>query len=160
MEQLTAKDVMTSNVVTIRDDAPLSELVSLLSEHVITGAPVVDSSGKLVGVVSATDVAREGARRRSGVRREVPPDFYMGSAEFQGEDMRAYLVEEESDQLVRDIMTSMIFSVPQNASVAEMADTMIGGRVHRLIVTDGSRVVGIVTTLDILRGLRNSLRGI
>ena len=51
-------------------------------------------------------------------------------------------------------------TVPQNAPLAELAHKMIGGRVHRLIVTEGNRVVGIVTTLDILRSLRDSRQGI
>ena len=49
--ELTARDVMTRNIITVRDDAPLSELVAILSEHMITGVPVVDENGKLVGVV-------------------------------------------------------------------------------------------------------------
>lgn len=155
VDQLTAKDVMTGKVITIQDDAPLSELASILSEHMITGVPVVDASGSLVGVVSATDVARNSVKRTSSVRREVPPDFYIGGEELYGEEIHSYLVEEENDQAVCDIMTPVIFSVSENASFAEMADTMIGGRVHRLIVTDGKRVVGIVTTLDLLMGLRN-----
>jgi CBS domain-containing protein len=155
VDQLTAKDVMTRNVITIQDDAPLSELVSLLSEHMITGVPVVDASGLLVGVVSATDVARSSARRTSNVRREVPPEFYVGGEDLYGDELHSYVVEEENDQLVRDFMTPVIFSVSEEASFAEMADTMIGGRVHRLIVSDGTSVVGIVTTLDLLKGVRN-----
>jgi len=45
---------MTRNIITVRDDAPLSELVATLSEHMMTGAPVVDENGKLVGVVPTT----------------------------------------------------------------------------------------------------------
>jgi CBS domain-containing protein len=52
-------------------------------------------------------------------------------------------------------MTPVIFSVSENARFQEMADTMVGGRIHRLIVTDGDSVIGIVTTLDLLRGLRD-----
>ena len=55
-------------------------------------------------------------------------------------------------------MTPMVFSVSVNASLAEMADIMIGGRVHRLIVTEGNEVVGIVTTLDMLKTLREQAR--
>jgi CBS domain-containing protein len=155
LDQLTARDVMTRKVITIQEDAPLSELVSLLSAYMITGVPVVNASGSLVGVVSATDVARNSAQRSSIVRRDVPPDFYVGGGELYGDDIRPYLVVEENDLLVRDIMTPVIFSVSENASFAEMADTMIGGRVHRLIVSDGKGVVGIVTTLDLLKGVRD-----
>ena len=148
--ELIARDVMTRNVITVRDDATLSELVATLTEHMITGAPVVDENGKLVGVVSTTDIALHSAKRTSNIRRDRPPDFYLIEDEF-----RSFSIEEDAGQFVRDIMTPVIFSVSQNARFVEMADTMVGGRVHRLIVTDGDRVVGIVTTLDLLRGLRD-----
>ena len=141
---------MTRNIITVRDDASLSELVATLTEHMITGAPVVDENEKLVGVVSTTDVALHSTKRTSSVRRDRPPDFYLIEDEF-----RSFSIEEDSGQVVRDIMTPVIFSVSENARFVEMADTMVGGRVHRLIVTDGDRVIGIVTTLDLLRGMRD-----
>ncbi len=145
---------MTRNVITVSDDASLSELVDVLTDNMITGAPVVDENGKLVGVVSATDVARISTRRSASIRRDAPPDFYLHGWEAIEDDVHSFSVEEESEQVVRDIMTPVIFSVPENATFAEMADTMVGGRVHRLIVTTDGQVVGIVTTLDLLRGLR------
>jgi len=152
--ELTAKDVMTRDVITIQEDASLSELVGVLTDRMITGAPVVDGNGKLVGVVSTTDVARSTSRRSTNIRRDKPPDFYLHGWEPIEDEVRSFSVEEESDQMVRDIMTPVIFSVSENATFAEMADTMVGGRVHRLIVTNEGQVVGIVTTLDLLRGLR------
>ena len=146
---------MTSNVITVGDDATLSELVATLSEHMITGAPVVDENGKLVGVVSTTDIALHSTKRTSNIRRDRPPDFYLRGWELIEDEFRSFSIEEDAGQVVRDIMTPVIFSVSENATFAEMADTMVGGRVHRLIVTDGDRVVGIVTTLDLLRGLRD-----
>jgi CBS domain-containing protein len=146
---------MTRNVITVRDDATLSELVGTLTEHMITGAPVVDERGKLVGVVSTTDVALH-TKRTSHVRRDRPPDFYL-RGDMVEDELRSFSIEEDAGELVRDIMTPVIFSVSENARFAEMADTMVGGRVHRLIVTDGDRVAGIVTTLDLLRGMRDRL---
>jgi CBS domain-containing protein len=150
--ELTAKDVMTKRVLTIQGDALVSELVSLLSENMITGAPVVDSDGKIVGVVSTTDVARQSAKR--SFKREHTPDFYLHGWELIEDDIHSFSVEEESDEKVQDIMTPVIFSVSENATISEMADTMVGGRIHRLIVTAGDAVVGIVTTLDLLKAFR------
>lgn len=137
-------------MITVRDDATLSELVATLTAHMITGAPVVNENGKLVGVVSTTDIALRSTKRTSNIRRDRPPDFYLIEDEFS-----SFSIEEDAGQFVRDIMTPVIFSVSQNARFVEMADTMVGGRVHRLLVTDGDRMVGIVTTLDLLRGLRD-----
>ena len=89
------------------------------------------------------------------MRRDRPPDFYLRGWETSEDELRSFSIEEDSGEVVSDIMTPVIFSVSENARFQEMADTMVGGRVHRLIVTDGDSVIGIVTTLDLLRGLRD-----
>jgi CBS domain-containing protein len=66
------------------------------------------------------------------------------------EDLRALHVE-EGDVLVRDIMTPAVYSVREDASVEAMARTMVSGRIHRLFVTRQRRIVGIVTSLDLLK---------
>jgi CBS domain-containing protein len=152
--ELTAKDVMTRNVITVRDDATLSELVATLTEHMITGAPVVDENEKLVGVVSATDIALHTTKRTSNIRKDRPPDFYLRGWELIEDEFRSFSIEEDAGQVVRDIMTPVIFPVRRTPGSWRWR-TMVGGRVHRLIVMDGDRVIGIVTTLDLLRGMRD-----
>jgi CBS domain-containing protein len=56
---------------------------------------------------------------------------------------------------VKDIMTPMLFKVDENTTIQEVADAMIGGRVHRLLVTHGGKVIGIVTTMDMLKVIRD-----
>lgn len=157
MSGLTARDIMTRNVIRVYDDWTLSELAATFNEHMITGAPVIDEGQQLVGVVSTTDLARHGNNHT--VRETVPHDFYIRAWEQVSDDARGFYVEEDSGLKVRDIMTPMIFSVSIDASLLEMADTMVGGRVHRLIVTDGKEVVGIVTTLDMIKAFRDETRG-
>jgi predicted transcriptional regulator len=152
MSALTAKDIMTQDVIRVQDDWSLSELAAVFTDRMITGAPVVDDTGRLIGVVSTTDLARQGNHR--SVRETVPHDFYLRGWEQLSEDTRGFQVEEDSELKVRDIMTPMIFSVELDSSLEEMADTMIGGRVHRLIVTNGDEVSGIVTSLDMLKAFR------
>ena len=156
MNGLTAKDIMTEEVIRVHDDWTLTELAAAFTDHMISGAPVVDDTKKLVGVVSTTDLARQGTNR--AMRETVPHDFYVRAWDVVSDDPRGFSVEEESELKVRDIMTPMIFSVSVDSSLEEMADTMIGGRVHRLIVTNGDEVVGIVTTLDMLKALREQSR--
>jgi CBS-domain-containing membrane protein len=156
MSGLTAKDIMTRDVIRVHQDWSLTELAAAFTDHMITGAPVVDDTKRLVGVVSTTDLARQGNNR--SVRATVPPDFYVRGWDLVGDDARGFSVDEDSELRVRDIMTPMIFSVSLDASLEEMADTMIGGRVHRLIVTNGDEVMGIVTTLDMLKALREQRR--
>lgn len=157
MSERTARDIMTPDVIRVHDDWTLSELAATFTEHMITGAPVIDHARRLVGVVSTTDLARH--RTIRAVRDMVPHDFYVRGWERLSDDAHGFFVEEDSEVKVRDIMTPMIFSISANASLAEMADTMIRGRVHRLIVTEGHEVVGIVTTLDMLKAFREPARG-
>ncbi len=83
--------------------------------------------------------------------------YYLRSWEdkLDEEEVRHFQIVEDDGLSVREIMTPLIFKVAENASIAEMADTMIGGRIHRLIVTQEDRVVGIVTTLDMLKAIRS-----
>lgn len=156
MNGLTARDIMTKNVVRVHVDWTLSELSSTFTEHMITGAPVIDHSRELVGVVSTTDLARQSTNH--GLRQNAPPDYYVRGWEQVSDNSRGFHIEEDSGLTVGDIMTPVIFSVSADAGLTEMADTMIGGRVHRLIVTEGKEVVGIVTTLDMLKAFRDQNR--
>jgi CBS domain-containing protein len=65
MKNLTAEDVMNSRMLSVRADFTLHELATFLIEHDISGAPVLDATGKLVGVVSLTDIALSEAERAS-----------------------------------------------------------------------------------------------
>jgi CBS-domain-containing membrane protein len=152
MSELIARDIMTRNVIRVHDDWDLSELSATFTQHMITGAPVIDRERRLVGVVSTTDLARH--KNGRAVRDATPHEFYVEGGESLSEGAHGYFVEEGGELKVRDIMTPTIFSVPLNASLSEMAVTLVNGRVHRLLVTEGKEVVGIVTTLDMLETLR------
>ena len=150
MRTLTAGDVMNGEVKTVRADLTASELAAFLAENQISGAPVVDQDGRMVGVVSLMDLAENEATRR--VTRDAEPEFYLHGWEDKmdpGEVRRLRVVDE--DFLVGDIMTPTVYTVPAETSVPEVARTMLAGRVHRLLVTREGRVVGIVTTMDLLK---------
>jgi len=159
MKELIAKDIMNTNVIVAEEDMTVQELANLLTARMITGVPVVNESERLVGVVSATDIVRTSASRgrTAAVRETKGSSYYLRGWEDQIDEseLSEFHVEEDDGLLVRDIMTPLIFKVTEDASIAEMADTMIGGRIHRLIVTKDDIVVGIVTTLDMLKAIRS-----
>ena len=64
--------------------------------------------------------------------------------------------EQETSATVRDLMTPMIFEVDENASIEEVADTMVKGHIHRLFVTHNKQIAGVVSALDMVEFLRNS----
>jgi CBS domain-containing protein len=151
MKTLTAKDVMNPEVLTVRVDLTVRELSAFLTEKQISGAPVVDLDGRLVGMVSVTDVAENDAERPDLVAdRSLPEDVRGWENRMDAEDVRPLHIESD-DLLVRDIMTPTVYTVPDDTPVAELAHAMVAGRIHRLLVTRRSRVVGIVTSLDLVQ---------
>ncbi|HEX9653693.1 MAG TPA: CBS domain-containing protein, partial [bacterium] len=63
MKRLVAKDIMNTDVITVEEDLSVGDLANLLTDKMITGAPVVNAKGKLVGVVSMSDIVRNEAHR-------------------------------------------------------------------------------------------------
>ena len=149
MKDLRAKDIMNTDVISVRDDMTVQELATFLTEREILGAPVIDSEGEVVGVVSCTDIAQN----------TVPGN--IAKIDFFGQDWEDKIdpgeiqdlpVEKESLP-VREIMTPTIYTVPEDTPISEIAKAMVAGRIHRLLITRGSQLVGIITTLDMLKVL-------
>lgn len=151
MRQMVARDVMNSEIVTVRDDMNVEEVAGILADNEISGAPVEDGDGRLVGVVSVTDIALAAAQGAQLAPDRSNPAFYVRGWEesVDPEDMRGLHLERENF-LVREIMTPAVYSVPEDTPVSEIAETMIDSHIHRVLVTRGEQVVGIVTSSDLL----------
>jgi len=151
----TASQVMTREVLTVGPDWPVSQLVEFLCDHSISGAPVVSDQDVPVGVVSLTDVARSGSLSERPASEA--PSYYRHGLErmVAREELAAFRVEVESQTTVREIMTPMVFSVDETASVQEVASAMITGRIHRVLVTRHNKMVGIISSLDLLSFVRD-----
>jgi predicted transcriptional regulator len=148
MRPITASDLMTPGVLTVLNDMTVRELAGFLMENEISGAPVADAQGRLVGVVSLADIAAVASGESRGTGEE-------GSS-FFGRDWEDGLEEEDVEDLpldgvhVADIMNPKIYSVREDATVPEIASLMLNGHLHRLLVTREDRAVGIITTSDLL----------
>ena len=158
MKGLTAKDVMTPNVLPARADWPIERLAEFLIENDISGAPVTSEYGALIGVVSLTDIVRHESLHQREPHAKQTHDYYLPVLEHQyaEEEMDAFRFEGGSEVTVRDIMTPMIFQVDEDIPVQEVADKMIRGRIHRVFVTQDDTVVGIITALGLLDVLRKA----
>lgn len=150
MKAVTAADVMTRHVVTLRDDRTVEEAAAFLVAHEISGAPVADRNGNLVGVLSVTDIVRDGTENEAGPSPEPARQAHGWERLMNPEEIKQLRVQHVG-RLVSDIMTPTVFTVPEDLSVGEVARTMVAGRIHRLIVTHGARPVGIVTPHDLLK---------
>ena len=95
---LTAKDVMNEDVLYAREDMTVRELAAFLAENQITGAPVLDAGGRMVGVVSVMDIAESEAEdEQAGVDR-ARPDYYVRGWEekMNPEELRGLHLEDEA----------------------------------------------------------------
>ena len=154
MKQMIAAEVMNPHVLAVDPDMTVHELASFLTENQITGAPVLDRRGRLVGVVSETDLAEAELERALPSDDRSDPAFDLRGWEEDAEpDEIQELHVESADLTVRDIMTPTAYTVPHDTAVKDLARTMVTGRIHRLLVTRDSHVVGIVTSLDLLKML-------
>ncbi len=152
----TVSNIMQCEVLAVESSWPLDQLARFLTDHQISGAPVVAGDGGLAGVVSLTDIARHKGAPENHAMEHSTHEYYLHGLEQQvGESVsRTFHIEEESSVTVADIMTPMIFEISENASLREAADTMVKGRIHRLFVTRQGRIAGIVTALDLLASMR------
>jgi CBS domain-containing protein len=156
--KVTIKDIMQRDVLAVDADWPLDKLAGFLVDNSISGAPVTDEHGELVGVVSLTDIVRQNSITDKDTDTNNTHDVYLYELErhMSNEELRVFHAQYESPIQVREIMTPMIFKVSEDDSVRHVADTMLKGRIHRVFVTQGTKLTGIVTALDMLQVIRNS----
>ena len=136
---------MNPEVVSARPGMSVAEVSKLLATRGISGAPVVDDSGKILGVGSQSDL----------VRQTDQPTTVGESGRFFT-DVNEYrdlanLPRDLSDAPVESLMSKEVYSVSRDSSAAMGASIMRERRVHRLLVTDQGLLVGVVTSLDLLR---------
>lgn len=156
MHKLTAKDVMTSEVLVVRVDWSVDRLAEFLIEYSISGAPVETKDGELIGVVSLTDIVHH--KSRPDKDPHWLHDYYLHAFESQcaREELSSFHIEAEPLSTIRAIMTPMIFQVAENSPVQKIADMMIKNRIHRVLVTRDKKVVGIISTPDMLKVIRDA----
>ena len=157
VRKMTVSDVMRSEVLAVEAGWSLDQLADFLVDKGISGAPVTAAGGQLIGVVSLTDIVRQSRLPDQGADRDDTHDVYLYELErrMDRDELRELHVQYEEQVQVLDIMTPMIFSVSEDTSVQEVADTMLKGRIHRVFVTRDGKLTGIVTALDMLQVIRD-----
>jgi CBS domain-containing protein len=127
---LLASDVMTHDVISVMESAPLKEVAQMFVERKITGAPVVNRDGELVGVISETDIIRK------------------------TNNIGAW-----SPTTAGQIMTKPAVTVAPDDTLQRVCEMMYERRIHRVIVADETRIRGVLTSMDILRAIATRLKG-
>jgi CBS domain-containing protein len=137
------KDVMTTEVVTVRADTPFKEVVELLVERRISGVPVVDADDRLLGLVTEADLmSKEAFDLRHRRPLAAVADLISGASRWTGK---------AAGLTARDVMTDQVVTVTPSDDVHHAARRMLDLGVKRLPVVDGVQLVGIVSRQDLLR---------
>jgi CBS domain-containing protein len=142
---MQARDFMTKDVVTAGADTSVGEIAALLVLHHISAVPVV-ADGQLLGIVSQTDLAH-----RSETGTEKRRKWWLEM--FADPDSMAREYVKSHGHKARDVMTRVVVSVPEDASLAEVADVLDTQRIRQVPVTSGGRLVGMISRADLVRAL-------
>jgi CBS domain-containing protein len=146
---LRAKDIMTRDVITVTPATTIEELARLLAEHRISGAPVVNGAGELIGIVTEHDLVSRDKRLHIPTIIRLFDAYIMlespGAMEKEIKKMAAVTVE---DIYVKDVIT-----ITENNTVEDIATIMTEKKKHLLPVVEGFKVRGIVGRIDLIKGM-------
>jgi len=148
---MKAKDVMTSPVVSIAPDTPVLQAVRIMLQRHISGLPVIDKDGRLVGIVTEGDFLR---RVETGTQRKRPRwlEYLVGPGRMAEEYTRSH------GRTVAEVMTAEPLTVTEDAPLEEVVTAMEKRRIKRLPVVRGTEVVGIVTRANLVHALAGVAR--
>jgi CBS domain-containing protein len=150
---MKARDVMTRKVVPVKPDASVAEMVQLMLDNRISGLPVIDHRGELVGVVTEGDCLR---RAETGTERKRPRwlEFLLGPSRLAAEYIHAH------GRKITEVMTQPAITITEDTPVDEIVHLMESRRIKRLPVMRDRRVVGIVSRADLLHALASAAKSI
>jgi CBS domain-containing protein len=143
---MKAADIMTTRVVTIHDDAPIYEAARLMLQDDISGLPVVDRAGNLVGIVTEGDLVR---RVESGteIRRPRWLEIMKDPGALAAEYVRAH------GRRVSEVMTPNVITAAEDTALEDVVLLMERLGVRRVVVTRGKHMVGIISRANLLQAL-------
>jgi CBS domain-containing protein len=151
---LRVADAMSRRPTCLWTNQTMSEAAAVLQEHEVSGAPVVDDTGRFVGILSASDFVRYHSSEcaaGTGLAGEAGGNEHRL---VRGGPSAVCHIEHASGSFVRDYMTSAVQTIPDDAPLLEAARMMTAQHVHRLPVVDRqNRVAGIITSLDLVAAM-------
>lgn len=166
---------MQKDVITVPIDMSVREVIRVMADNEISGVPVIDESKNAAGVISASDIVRLAASELEIPAGEAMLDMASQENELpepqedESGEPRAYFVYPDTSPLLvvprmqrlavsgfdemtaADIMTPAAYSVSPDVTIWEMARFLVKSRIHRALVVEDHRLVGIVTSFDVLR---------
>lgn len=142
VRDLCAADLMQRNLITVHADDPVREIERVLVDAQVSSVPVLDECGVVLGVVSMRDVVRRYAES------DEPADD-----DDDGSDDGEFAWSRDEAPRATDLMATDFVQVAPRASIAEMARMMVDANTHRVLVVERERLLGLVSSMDVLRAI-------
>ncbi len=156
---MCAADIMQRDLIVARPADSLREALDLMAENHVTGLPVVNTDSHCVGVISATDILnyeQEQVDLVSDSDDDTAQQFNMETQRWESVRVSAFALEEYGDVHVEEVMSPGIVSVARDTPLAEVAETMLKNKVHRVLVMDDRQhLYGIISATDFVRLFAN-----
>ena len=151
MLSLCARDIMTRDVVTARKGTSIEEAMRLMAKHEVSGLPVVDTEGCLVGIVSESDVLLKGLYAPTDLHAN-PPGLFAPQPDGVDEAYRR-----AQSVCVEEAMTRRVVAFMENSLVVDIARAMIEQAINRVPIVDGCKILGIVSRRDVIRAMAKAV---
>ena len=144
---LTACDIMTTEVITVKRETTLAELARLLYDNHINGVPVVDDEGSVIGIICESDLIRKDKKLH------IPTVVAVFDAVFYLENPKKFdkEIQRFNATTVDDLYTKEVVTVDEKTPIDEIATIMTEKKVYTIPVMDGDRLVGIIGKADLIR---------
>lgn len=146
---LTAKDIMTRQVITVTPELSVRELATLLLTHKIGGAPVVDGEGKLLGVVTESDLIDQGKNVHIPTVVSILDSFLV----LENPNRMDQEFKKMLGRTVGDICAKELVTVNEETLLSDIATIMSEKRVHTLPVVAAGELVGVIGKTDLIRSI-------
>jgi len=155
---MKVEEVMTKKVITLKSSQTVSEAVGQLAEHGISGAPVIDEHGKLVGMVTEQDIIGALKTRSKHIEMVYPSLSVLSVAFVEKDDIKETIEAfgEIAALKIEKIMARPPIYAEKGTDLAKVVELMSLKAINRVPVMDSGKLVGIVSRADIIKGLAKS----
>ena len=150
-----AEDLMQTQVVTVGTNDPIASVFRLFTDEEISGAPVVDEYGRVVGVVSIRDLLRSSSEEQDATQTDL--DYFRDGLAYAKSDA---MIEDPdygdrlAQRMVSDVMTEDVIAVRRQTPISDVVEAILENRIHRILVVDegqnGSTLAGLISLFDLV----------
>jgi CBS domain-containing protein len=150
---MKAKEIMSTNVFTVKKETTIEEIAHLLADNNISGVPVVDAADRVIGMVTQKDLLYKDVEPRFPAVVEILGGLiFLKGVKHYNEELKKLVATK-----AEDVMTKTVVTVGENAEVEKVAELMAERDINRIPVVTDNKLVGIISRADIIKYIAKML---